>query len=106
MPLLGSPANDVLVGLLARLPRLAALGGDAPLALRMAPAGPAPLAASHRMGDGVHGRPAHGRADAPPAVPSGLADRYVLVVQVAHLPDGVWTLERHLANLTRGQGDD
>src|SRR5206468_2051181 len=65
---------------------LVALGGLAPRGHRVIALALA-LAAAHRVVDGVHHRAAHRRAEAEPAHPARLPDRYVLVVEVAHLPD-------------------
>src|SRR6266850_101819 len=58
------------------------------------------LAAAHRMIDGIHHRAADRRTEAAPADPPRLADRDVLVVEVADLADGRHAPERdqpHLA---------
>src|SRR5438094_8320902 len=64
---------------------------------------PLALAAAHRVIDGIHHRAAHRRTEAAPANPTRLADRDVLVVEVAHLPDGRHARERDQAHLARGQ---
>ena len=54
----------------------------------MASASGASFAATHGVGDGVHGHASHmGSASAVP-VSAGLSDADVLMVQVAELPDG------------------
>ena len=45
------------------------------------------LAAAQRMVDRIHRDAAHMRPLAEPAVAAGFADRDVLVIDVAHLPD-------------------
>src|SRR6266545_402866 len=63
------------------------------------------LAATHRMIHRVHDRAAdRGPETLPPDAP-GLADGDVLVIQVAHLPDGGHALQLHLPDLARGQLD-
>src|SRR2546428_407947 len=61
------------------------------------------LAAAHRVVDGVHHRAAHRRAEAEPAHPARLPDRYVLVIEVAHLPDRRHAVDRHHSHLARRQ---
>src|SRR2546427_11361868 len=82
--------------------RLVALGGLAPrrhrvIALALA------LAAAHRVIDRVHDRAAHRGPEALPARAPGLADRHVLVIEVAALPHGGHALEGAQPHLTRGQ---
>src|SRR5439155_18221559 len=80
-PLHDEPVADFVVA------RLVALGRQAPRRHRMAPARGLAFAAAQRMIDRVHGDAAHVRALAEPAAASGLADRYVLVIDVADLAD-------------------
>src|SRR5215470_15830431 len=61
------------------------------------------LAAAHRVIDRVHGHAAVVRPPAEPAVAAGLADRDVLVFEVADLADGGVTLDVDLTDLARGQ---
>src|SRR3989441_447133 len=56
-----------------------------------------------RVVDGVHHRAAHRRAEAEPAHPTRLPDRYVLVVEVAHLPDRRHAVDRPHPHLARRQ---
>src|SRR5437870_8611529 len=82
--------------------RLVALGGLAPrrhrvIALALA------LAAAHRVVDRVHDRAAHGGPEALPAHAPGLADRDVLVIEVADLAHGGHAVERDQPHLARGQ---
>src|SRR2546425_286205 len=81
---------------------LVALGGLAPRGHRVIALALA-LAAAHRVVDGVHHRAAHRRAEAEPAHPTRLPDRYVLVVEVAHLPDRRHAVDRHHPHLARRQ---
>src|SRR5438876_144883 len=81
---------------------LVALGGLAPRGHRVIALALA-LAAAHRVVDGVHHRAAHRRAEAEPAHPARLPDRYVLVVEVAHLPDRRHAVDRHHPHLARRQ---
>src|SRR6267142_1646383 len=83
-------------------PRLVALGGLAPwrhrvIALALA------LAAAHRVVDRVHDRAAHRGPEALPAHAPGLADRDVLVIEVADLAHGGHAVERDQPHLARGQ---
>src|SRR6267142_5349984 len=63
------------------------------------------LAPAHRVVDGVHHGAAHRRTKPLPAHAPGLADRHVLVVEVADLADGRHALEGDVAHLARGQLD-
>src|SRR5437879_298431 len=81
---------------------LVALGGLAPRGHRVIALALA-LAAAHRVVDGVHHRAAHRRAKAEPAHPARLTDRYVLVVEVAHLPDRRHAVDRHHPHFARRQ---
>src|SRR4029453_17038213 len=86
--------DDVGVGRARAAPRLVALGRLAPrchgvVALALA------LAATHRVVDRVHHGAAHGRPESLPAHAPGLADRHVLVIQVADLADGGHALDGH-----------
>src|SRR6266850_3629627 len=96
------PRDDVGVAGPGAPPRLVALGRLAPrrhrvIALALA------LAAAHRVVDRVHDRAAHRRPEALPAHAAGLADRHVLVIEVADLPDGGHAVERDQPYLARGQ---
>ena len=68
--------------------RLVALGRHAPRRHRMPAAGRLAFAAAERVIDRVHRDAAHVRPLAQPAAAAGLADRHVLVVDVADLADG------------------
>src|SRR5690349_11260998 len=59
------------------------------------------LAAAERVVDRVHRDAAHVRTLAEPAAAPRLADRHVLVIEIAHLPDGRVALEVDLADLAR-----
>src|SRR5690606_1314047 len=61
------------------------------------------LAAAVRVVDRVHGRAAHGRLDAAPALGAGLAQLLEVVLDVADFADGGAALGRHLAHLARAQ---
>src|SRR5439155_396032 len=63
----------------------------------------AALAATMRMVHGVHRHAAHGRAAAEPANPTGLPERDVLVLQVAHLTDRGAAPESDPPQLARGK---
>ena len=76
--------------------------GYAPRGDRVTAARGAALAAAERVVDRVHGDAAHVRALAQPAAAAGLADRDVLVVEVADLADGGDAVEEELPDLARG----
>src|SRR5699024_7574526 len=67
-------AHNHVVGALV-LARLVALGGLAPRAHRMTPAGGAALTTAVRMVHRVHDHAAHGRAHTAPTLRAGLAKR-------------------------------
>ena len=96
------PADDELIGPLV-VARLVAACRLAPRGHRMTSAGGLAFAAAVRMVDRVHGHAAVGRANAQPAVASGLADRNVLVIGVADLADRRHALHQHLAGLAGRQ---
>src|SRR5438132_2096270 len=81
---------------------LVALGGLAPRGHRVVALALA-LAATHRVVDRVHHRAAHRRAKAEPAHPARLADRHVLVVEIADLADRRHAADRHHPHLARRQ---
>src|SRR5512139_3136066 len=87
------------------VPRLEALGGLALGADRVPASLRPPLAAAVRMVDGVHGRAADVRPPAEPAVPAGLADVDVLVVEVRNLADRRPAVHVDLADLGAGEPD-
>src|SRR5262247_713503 len=60
------------------------------------------LTAAERVIDRVHRDAAHVRPDAEPAAAAGLADRHVLVIEIADLPDRRVALDVDLARLARG----
>src|SRR5215831_46007 len=102
--LFGPPRHDVAV----RRPRtpagLVPLGGPTPgrhrvIALALA------LATAHRMVDGIHHSAPHGGTESLPANPASLADRDVLVIQIADLSDRRHAVELDLADLAGGQLD-
>src|SRR5206468_12238730 len=94
------PRHDVAV----RGPRpaagLVALGGHAPRGHRVVALAFA-LAAAHRVVDRVHHRTAHGRAETEPPHPARLADRHVLLGEIAHLSDRRHAGDRHHPHLAR-----
>src|SRR5438445_267666 len=94
--------HDVAVRWPRRATRLVARGRLAPRGHRVIALALA-LAAAHRVVDGVHHRAAHRRAEAEPAHPARLPDRYVLVIEVAHLPDRRHAVDRHHSHLARRQ---
>src|SRR5207245_541626 len=61
------------------------------------------LTTAVRVVDRVHRRAAHRRALAEPAAAAGLADRHVLMLDVADLPHGRAAGEQHAAHLARGE---
>src|SRR5690606_39169571 len=77
--------DEPLAALVA--PRLVPLGGLSPRRHRMPAACGLALTTAERMIDRVHRHTADVRPPAEPAAATGLADRHVLVVDVAHLPD-------------------
>ena len=81
-----SPLHDELVGAL-RVARLVALGRHAPRRHRVPAARGLAFAAAERMVDRVHRHAAHVRPLAQPAASAGLADRHVLVIEIADLAD-------------------
>src|SRR3989441_10309748 len=97
-----SPRHDHGIRRTRAPARLVALGRLAPRGHRVVALALA-LAAAHRVVDGVHHGATHGRAEALPAHAPGLADRHVLVVEVADLADGGHAVQRDVPHLTRGQ---
>src|SRR5438046_4271063 len=81
---------------------LVALGRLAPRSHGVIPL-PLALAAAHGMVDWVHDRAAHCRPEATPTHAASLADRDVLVVEVAHLTDRGHAVETDEADLTGRQ---
>ena len=81
--------------------RLVALGRQAPRRHRMAAARGLAFAAAERVVHRVHRDAAHVRPLAQPAAAAGLADRHVLVIDVADLADRRVALDEDLANLAR-----
>src|SRR6185436_8778148 len=98
--LLLSPLDDESIRAL-RVARLVALGRHAPRRHRMAAARGLALAAAERVVDRVHRDAAHVRPLAEPPAPPRLADRDVLVIEVADLADRGEALHVDLANLAR-----
>src|SRR5512138_1615309 len=96
-----APLHDVPVGLLPPGPRLhLAL---APRAARMAAARALALATPQRVVVRIHRDAPHRGADAEPAGAPGLAQRDVLVLEVAQLPERGHALQPDLPHLARGQ---
>src|SRR5215218_2165558 len=99
-PLFASALHDEPVRHLP-VPRLVTLGRHAPRRDRMAAAGGLAFAAAERMVHRVHRDAAHVRLPAQPPSAAGLADRDVLVVDVADLADRRQAGRVDLANLAR-----
>src|SRR5207344_1876406 len=95
-----SPLHHELVRVLA-VPRLVALGRHAPRRHGVSSAGGLAFAAAQRVIDRVHRDAAHMRALAHPAAAAGLADRHVLVIDVADLADRREALHVDLADFAR-----
>src|SRR4051812_2734374 len=98
--LLLSPLDDELVGRLA-IARLVALGRLTPRRYGMAAARGLAFTAAERVVDRVHRDATHVRPLAKPAAAAGLADRHVLVIEVADLPDRGVALDENLAHFAR-----
>ena len=81
--------------------RLVALGRDAPRRHRVAAARGLAFTAAERVVDRVHRDAAHVRPLPEPAAAAGLADRHVLVIEVADLADRREALDVDLADLAR-----
>src|SRR5436190_11189277 len=94
--------HDEAVRVLA-VPRLVALGRLAPRRHRVTAARGLALAAAERVIHRVHRHAAHVWTLTEPAAPPSLADRNVLVIEVAHLADRGHALDEHLADFARGQ---
>src|SRR5262245_21992416 len=84
--LLRSPLNDESRRVLAAA-RLVTLGRLAPRRHRMTAAGCLAFTATERVIHRVHGNATHMRTLSKPATAAGLADRHVLVIDVADLSD-------------------
>src|SRR5438067_4063371 len=95
-------AHDHRIGALV-LARLVALGRRAPRRHRVMPSAAAVSAPAHRVIDRIHRNRAHRRADAAPAVRTGLADRAKAVLFVADFADCRATVDVHLADLARAK---
>src|SRR5436190_5277541 len=102
LSLLALARHDPLVGPLV-VARLETTGGLAPGRHRMASARGLAFAASVRMVHRIHGHAAIVRRLAHPAGASRFAQRYVLVIDVAHLADRRHAAFGHAANFARGQ---
>src|SRR5262245_25839451 len=98
--LLLSPFQNELLALLPPA-RLEALRRHAPRRHRMPAAGRLAFAAAERVIDRVHRDAANVRAPAQPAAAAGLADRHVLVIEVADLADRREALDVDQPNLAR-----
>src|SRR4051812_28182413 len=94
-------ANDVAVRRLVLLAGAVAQRRLAPRSHGMATGRSRALAAAVRVVDGVHGHAARLRALAQVTLATGLADRDVLVVGVAHRADGGAALGGDHAHLAR-----
>src|SRR5690349_6678069 len=94
-------ANDVLVAFLVRV--AGAAFGLAPRRNRVTTTGGLALATTVRVVDGVHRDTADGRADALPAVATGLAPVDVGLLGVAALADGAAAARVDVAQLARGE---
>ena len=92
--------NDELVARL-RPARLVTLGRHAPRRHRVTATRGLAFTAAERVIDRVHRDAAHVRALAQPAAAAGLADRHVLVIDVADLADRREAVLVDLANLAR-----
>src|SRR5688500_18588551 len=99
-------AEDQLVTVLLRMTGDATRRRHAGLADRMAPVVAAAFAAAQRVIDRVHRLGARVRAIAHVALPAGLADADVDVVEVSQLANGCAALALDAAHLARGQDDD
>src|SRR5690348_5544050 len=88
------------------MPGDAALGGHSGLAHRVASAIAAAFAAAQRMVDRVHRLGARVRAVAHVALPAGLPDAHVDVIEVAELSDGRSALALDAAHFAAGEDDD
>src|SRR5690606_29085487 len=92
-------AHDELLGALVAA-RLVTLGRRAPRGHRVRVAlASLGLTTTVRVVDGVHGRAAHGRLDAAPALGTRLAELLEVVLDVADFADGGAAVGRHLAHL-------
>src|SRR4051812_41692279 len=100
--LLAAPAHDELIGPLV-VPRLIATSRLAPRGYRMPSARSLSFTTTVRMIHRVHRNAPVMRTLAQPPRPSRLADRDVLVIDVADLPDRRHAILRDLARLARGQ---
>src|SRR5688572_20591854 len=103
-PLFSPALDDEPIGNLP-VPRLVTLGRHAPRRDRVTAARGLAFAAAERMVDRVHRHAAHVRLLAQPARPAGLADRDVLVVDVADLADRRQAVGVDLPDLARGHLD-
>src|SRR5438045_3713258 len=80
-----------------------ALGDLAPRRARVTAARGLALATAHGVVDGIHRDAPHRRRVAQPAAAAGLAERDVLVIEVAHLADDGAAVHVELAHLPRRQ---
>src|SRR5208283_723204 len=102
LPLLRLPRHDPLVGALV-VARLEAARRLAPRGHRMAATAGLALAAAVRMVHRIHRDAPVVRRLAQPSRPPRLAERYVFVVHVAHLPHRGHALQLHPPRLAGGQ---
>src|SRR5437879_3109282 len=104
IPGLLTPFHDVLIRFQLMVPGFLPLGMPAPgryrvgISLRGFPFTSAVGVIDRVLNDAARLRP-----DAEPARPAGFADRNILMLDVAHHPDRRETLDRDVANLSRGQ---
>src|ERR1039457_1446531 len=102
LPLLSLSADDPLVGALV-IARLGSASGLAPRRHRVPAARGLALAAAVRVIHRVHRHAAIVRGLPLPPRASRLAERYVFVVHVAHLPHRRHALHQHAPDFARGQ---
>src|SRR5262252_6133651 len=102
LPLLRPSPHDQAIAQFAP-PRLETLGDLSPRRARMPPARGLAFSATHRVVDRIHRDAAHRRVATPPAIASRLADRNVLVIEVADLTDHRAAVHVEAANLARRQ---
>src|SRR5262245_50401560 len=99
-PLFRSSLNDEAIRALA-VARLVALGRHAPRRHRVTAARRLAFAAAERVVDGVHRDAADVRPDAEPAAAARLADRHVLVIEIAGLAGRRGALDVHRQRVSR-----
>src|SRR5690242_20021064 len=102
LSLLGFPRDDPLIRPLI-VSGLESARRLAPRRHGMAPAGSFAFAATVRVIHGIHRDTTVVRHLAKPSSLPGLPVGFILMLDVAHLPDGGHAFHRHPANLTGGQ---